>query len=609
MKEMMDVVCELLYDACVASGYGADQHTIESSIREAKQEFGDVASTLAFIIAKEAGESPKDIADAIVQHISGHKYVEKVESVGGYINFRMSGEFFNSVINSVDENFGRGDEKNTKVIVEFPSVNPNKPWHAGHVRNAVLGDSIARIKEADGYRVERLDYIDDLGLQVAQSFWGYLRSGEKIEGKADLWLGTEYVKVAGQLEDEKLASEVRELMKKMEEGNNEVARKAREVAEMCVRAQRETAEKYGIFHDVLVWESDLVWSGLLKKTLGRIMKTSICVREIEGDNSGCIVAKLGNVEEFGDLQNPDKILVRSDGTATYTGKDLAFHMWKFGLIDVEMRYGVFMSQKNGKPLYTTSREGEVRDFGKADLVVNVIGVEQTHEQKAVAEIMRALGYGKEANGIIHVAYEHVELPQEKFSGRKGTWVGYTADELFEEAVNRAYKEIKERFVLEEEEKKKVAEIVGLAAIRFGMLRVSPEKKIVFRWEDVLNFEGDSAPYIQYMCARARRIIEKAESSGFSVGECKVEADEEKGLARLISKFPDIVQKASRDCRPHYIAMYLLDVATAFSKFYEKVPVLKAGEKERASRLRLVLASYITMRNGLGLLGIEVPEKM
>jgi arginyl-tRNA synthetase len=237
-------------------------------------------------------------------------------------------------------------------------------------------------------------------------------------------------------------------------------------------------------------------------------------------------------------------------------------------------------------------------------------MEQKYPQKVLVSLLKSMGYEKEAGSSIHLSYEHAWLPDEKFSGRRGTWIGYTADELIEKAVDYAKGEIKNRFrEMNEQEKEGIARAVGVGGIRFDFLKTSPEKKIIFRWEDALNFEGDSAPYIQYSHARAARIIEK------SPGKCKgvdcsiLNSPDERRLVRLIAKCPSVVRNAAKDCRPHYIADYLIELSTAFSKFYTTCPVLTAPEKERKARLALVGCTKRVLKNGLELLGIDAPERM
>jgi len=607
-------VARLIYNSCKKLKLQISKEEIENSLEQPKEQFGELASAICFELAKKERKAPREIAESIKQRMERSELIERVEVAGGgYLNFYFNYEKFAKLtVEAVEKNKRYGEVdlgKGKKALVEFPSVNPNKPWHIGHLRNALLGDSVSRILEFAGYKVERENYIDDLGLQVAQSIWGYMKLNKRIEGKVDHWLGKEYVEVARRAGEKEVEEEVRRIMKKLEEGGNEISKLGRELAEKCVRAQYETAFKFNVYQDVLIWESDIVRTRMLEDAMEMLLKKGVAVRESEGENAGCIVAKLEGMEEFVGMESPDKILVRSDGTATYTGKDIAFQMWKFGILPNRFRFSVFMKQPNGKKLYTTCSKGRRMRFGDADLVVNVIGVEQKYPQKVLSAMLKLIGYEEEARNSVHLSYEHAWLPDERFSGREGTWVGYTADELVEKAVEYAKGEIKNRFrEMSEEEKERIANAVGVGGIRFDFLRMSPEKRIVFRWEQALNFEGDSAPYIQYSHARATRIIEKAprkERADYSI----LNSEDERRLVKLIAKFPSVVRNAAMDCRPHYIADYLIDLSTAFSKFYTTCPVLTAPEKERKARLALVRCTKRVLKNGLELLGIEAPERM
>ncbi len=597
----------------VSEAAGVSESEALASLELPKNEFGDLACTIAFSLAKAQRKNPLALATEIAGKMGKHELVEKAEAKGPYVNFYFNEQYYaagTAELLKLGGKYGAGKARG-KVLVEFPSVNPNKPWHIGHLRNALLGDSVAGILSFAGYDVEREDYIDDLGLQVAQSIWGYFHISSDSQGKKfDHWLGEEYVAVAKKMEDKKVEAEVREILKELEHGESENAEKAREIVERCVKAQYGTAFNFGIYHDVLVFESDIVRT-IFQEGLEEIKKSGAAVLEREGKNAGCLVAKMEG-KEFEGMESADKILIRSDGTATYTGKDVAFHLWKFGKLKNRFKYSEFMLQPNKKKCYKTSVKGKEMPYGSSDRIVNVIGMEQAYPQHVVSEILRKMGYGKEADGYVHLAYEHVGLADEKFSGRQGTWIGFTADELLEEGTRRAAEKITKEMT--EEEKAKVSRAVALAAIRFSFLRTTPEKKIIFKWDEALSFEGDSGPYAQYAHARAVRILEKAKEAGASTGKKPGKFSlnkEEKSLLNLLARFPEILERSSRDCRPHYVCEYLLEAASAFNRFYNTSPVLADGvdPELRAQRLLIVEATRTVLRNGLALLGIEPLEKM
>ncbi|MEM2138197.1 MAG: arginine--tRNA ligase, partial [Candidatus Anstonellaceae archaeon] len=578
------------------------------SIELPKGQFGDVASSICFALAKKERKSPVEIARNVAGKIRLPHWFEFVKAEGPYLNFIFSNAFYEELLQKVaaeKEHFGKGKKKRGKTIVEFPSVNPNKPWHIGHLRNALLGDAVARLLAFSGENVERMDYIDDLGLQVAQSFWGYLNLGRKPAGKMDEWLGEEYVEVSKRFEsDEKIQQEVRELLKKMEEGGNPEAKKCRKLVEECVGSQYETAFKFGIYHDIQIYESDIVRT-IFKEGMELLKTNKAIVHETEGKNAGCLVAKMTS-QEFANMESPDKILVRSDGTATYTGKDVIFQLWKFGLLKSDFSYSKFMHQPTGHDCYMSSPEGKKAKYGEATRVVNVIGMEQTYPQKVIAEIMRAMGYEKQAENSIHLAYEHVWLDDAKFSGRQGTWMGYTADELYSEGLVRSEAKIKPE--VEGPERGEIATAVAAAAIRFSFLKTTPEKKITFRWDDALSMEGDSAPYVMYAHARAHKIMAKAGSG--AVGKLSELELPEKALLNRIMMFDFVVSEAAKHLRPHIVAEYCLDLASDYNKFYNTCPVIAAEDaKVRERRLAINAAALAVMKSSLTILGVKALEKM
>jgi arginyl-tRNA synthetase len=572
---------------------------------------GDISSKIAFVLAKEKKENPAKLASEICSKIKITPSFEKVEATGPYINFYFSPKTYSAIVNQImlsDKIYGRTTDKLKagKIMIEFPSVNPNKPWHIGHLRNGLLGDAVARILENAGFIVERMDYIDDLGLQVAQSVWGVKNLESKPEGKFDQWLGEQYVKVAKKIEeDKKVDEEVRHVLKEMEEGNNETAKLGRELAENCVKAQYQTAFDYGIYHDVLVFESDIM-RVVFKSGIDYIKHNNAIELEKTGKNAGCWVVKLEGEGEFANMENPDKVLIRSDGTAVYTGKDVIFHLWKFGQLKEDFLYSSFVDQPNGKTAHKTSKTRKRMDYGHAQQCINVIGVEQAYPQKVIAEVFKKLNLNQQAAGHHHLAYEQVGLPEGKFSGRKGTWVGFTADDLLHEAIEQVKTKIK--LEMSDEERSKIAKVVAVGAIRFAFLKITSEKKITFRWEDALNMEGDSGPYAQYAYVRTRGIIAKTTEKPEIVNENYNE--KEKLLIKKLALLPEICAKAAKEMSPHSLASYVLEVAGEFSSFYASSSVLNAENTDvRKSRLAITLATSIVIRNALELLGIKCPERM
>lgn len=591
----------------ISSATGEQQELCLKTLEIAQGGKGDIASKISFILSKKMKMSPVQAAQEIAAKIPPHPWVKKAEPAGPYVNFFLSDSFFAETCSKIAKEgsaYGRGNSKR-RAIVESPSVNPNKPWHIGHLRNALLGNSVANLLEFGGNDVQRLDYIDDLGLQVAQSLWGYLHLGGKMEGKADHAIGAEYVKVASRIEQDPLTKKDAEgLLKQMESGSGEIAQKARWLTEECVKAQYETAFNYGIFHDALICESDIIRE-VFEEGMQKLKDNNAVHCETSGKNEGCWVVKLGG--KMRGMEDPDKILIRSNGTATYTGKDMVFQLWKFGKLSGDFRYSKFLAQPNGKGAYITSKEGKRKDeFGNANLVVNVIGVEQKYPQEVIAHVMDLLGFEEESKNSVHLSYEHAWLPEAKFSGRKGTWAGHTADELLEEGQKRALEKVKGDFP--EDEKEEIAKTVAAGAIRYAFLKIAPEKKLVFKWDEVLSLEGDSGPYLQYACVRARRIMEKANFK--PQAHPRTFSEDEKRLIKELGRFPETAHDAARKLRPHIIADYLYNLSNVFSRFYTNSPVLNAETKEeRETRLAMVVAFEKVLSSGLSLLGVPIPKRM
>ncbi len=605
---MIDSLKEEIADL-VSSSSGIPSERILPMVDLSKEEFGDLSCRAAFLIAKERVENPAEIAADLAFSLKGKSdNFSRIDSAGPYLNFHLSNKAYSAMLSFIlnsRSTFGSGNDKGKKALIEFPSVNPNKPWHIGHLRNAVLGESISRILSFDGYSVEKMDYIDDLGLQVAQSLWGVINLGNEPDGKFDQWIGSQYVEVSKKFESDKsVKSEVRALLAKMEAGDNEIAERGRNLAEECVKAQYQTSFDFGIHHDVLIFESDVIHE-LFKEGVKKLENSDAVIREESGKNKGCLVVRLDSDFGFGKLENPDKVLIRSDGTAVYTGKDVIFHLWKFGKMDNTFSFSPFIEQPNGKTAFMSSEEGMVMNFGNADKAINVIGVEQRYPQAVISEVFRRLGYSKEAENLHHLSYEHVGLPESRFSGRKGTWIGFTADDLLAEAKERVLEKIK--IDVDESEKKSIAHKVGVSAIKFTFLRTNSDKKITFKWVDALNMQGDSGPYIQYAYVRCRGILSKS-----SLEPAVVDADFNDNERRLIKKlavFRNVVARSSKELAPHHIPQYLLEVAGEFACFYASCPVIKAESGIRRTRLAIVDASSIVLRNGLGLLGIDCPGRM
>lgn len=592
---------------------------------------GDLSSTLAFALAKELKKNPAAIASEMLpklqKMIEQEPLISKVETKGPYINIFFERAAFTDMtiasVSNAENTYGQSSHfKDKRVLIEFPAVNPSKPWHIGHARNAILGDTLSNILESVGYEVVKLDYINDLGLQIAQLVWKLKQiSADEGEKKYDHYLGHLYVEVQETFDSsEEVQKEVREVSRQLENLQSDDAKISGEMVRRCVEAQCQTAYKLGIYHNYQVWESAIAHSGLLSLAKDMILQCDNIFKPEDGDKAGCIVANLSVIDEFKDMKDPHKILFRSDGTRTYTGADVALQLWKFGLVKDPFHYTVFEVQPNGKSVKRTTLEGEDENLGKFDIVLNVIASRQAHPQKMVYTVLDLMGYTKESENSHHIAYEFVGLEDEDFSGRHGTWIGYSTDDVIDKATEMAMIEVDKRNPEESDEfKNNVANQVAIGAIRYFMLNASPDRKITFRWEQALDFNGDAAPYLQYSLARARRILEKIQSDAKGkVDLDKLTSDAEFELVKAISRFPDEILDVAKALKKdvwgtgfisNRITAYGFGLATLFSKFYDLCPVLKAETGVREARLALVEAFKITMTNCLKILGIPVVDRM
>ncbi len=520
---------------------------------------GDLSSTVAFELASRLRRPPRDIAHDLADNVTPGGLIDRVEAVNGYLNFYMDyGEAAGLIIREVLEggdSYGRGRNKG-RIVLEHTSANPDGPLHIGHGRNAILGDTLARVLRFSGYEVETHFYVNDMGKQLAVVVWGLRRLRLNRDKKNDAAIAEVYVRANELIQGEEGAQrEVGELIKRYEDGDEEVEREFRTAAEYCLTGIRETLRRLGIRHDRYVWESRFVRDSSVGKVLEKLRDTEY-VRE--GDVLSLDLRSFGLEKEL--------VLTRSDGTHLYATRDLAYHLWKAGL-------------------------------GR---VIDILGADHKLLANQLRAVHRILGV-PEPEVII---YEFITLPEGSMSTRRGVFI--SMDDLLEESVRRAYGEVDKRRVDSPRKlKEEIAEAVGAAAVRFNILRVAPEKPMVFRWEEALDFERQGAPFIQYAYARACRILEKEKPPGaFNVGELR---ENERALLKLIARFPDIVEQASDSRKPSHLTGYAVNLADCFHRFYMFEPVLKSERKD--FRLNLVHATKITLGNLLRLMGIKALEKM
>jgi len=608
-------------------------------------EFGELSSSICFELSKSLKKKPRELAKTIANKIDKKELhlIEKVEAAGeGYVNFHANYPTLSRLTiesaRKAPDTYGHVRAKHPfSIIIEHTSGNPAGPIHVGTARNSVIGDTLARLLKARGHKIKTHFYIDDVGRQVAVAAYGYKTLGQPQPiGKPDHWIGlvyaitnciTEIQKLKKRIEelkeesgseeelskiqreldswvaaaaflrdanselfdalmdemkkDENPEEKITNIMRLYEEGEEEVKELVRKVVTFSIDGFKETYKRFGISWDSWDWESDLVWNRAVSEAVGRLSKTPY-VKEYQGVLSldvDQVVRKMDLKKLFGipkEYEVSPLVLTRSDGTTLYTTRDIAYSLRKLGL---------------------------------ADKVINVIGVEQTLSQIQLRIAISILASPEKAKSQLHYAYELVDLPGYKMSRRRGRYV--TLDEVLDESVSRAYEEVKKCSpMLWEEEKRRIAESVGVGAVKYALLSVDPLKKLAFTWDKVLNFEMNSAPFVQYAYARACSIMKRAGRGPEKPDYSLLRDPLERELVRIVAYFPEVFVNACRDLKLSPITEFANNLAAKFNSFYAHLPVIRAASSGlRDTRLALVDAVKIAMKNALNILGIEALEKM
>lgn len=542
-------------DVIKALGKYGDEKFLKES------EHADLSTTIAFKLAKEQNRGVGEIADEIVESINVEsEYIGSVESVNGYINFFASYEFLEDTIEAIleeDENYGslglKGD-----ILVEHTSANPDGPLHIGHIRNSIIGDTLSRILRKAGFKVRTHYYVNDMGRQIALTVLGIEKFGLS-DKKPDHAIADAYISANRLLEAQpELEEYIEKLMLDYEAGKEDVVEKFKFAVETALKGIKQTLERIGVRHDEYIWESDFVRNGYVDRILRILDEKGLIKRD------GAWIIELEGFEK-------EVVIRRENGTTLYIARDLAYHLWK------NENYGRF---------------------------VNVLGADHKLHASQLSKILEILNL-KPPEVIF---FEFVSLPEGRMSTRRGKFI--SADELIDKVKEEAWKILSGR-EMSEEEKSRIAEAVAVGAIRFDFIKVAPEKPITFDWSKALDFERQTASYIQYSHARACSILRKAVEDGMTELEFRGElcTAEERKLVMLLSKMPYFIDRVVKELRPNVFAEYLLSIASAFNDFYRVHPVLKAESELRMHRLAIVDATRIVLRNGLELLGIEALDKM
>ena len=609
-----------------------------------RRELGDLSSPAAMQLARVLKRNPKAIAEELAAALKRPQLVRDVQIQGaGFLNFFLDRRAFAAAL--LDAPLIDGGVRAGKVVIEHTNINPNKAAHIGHLRNAVLGDVLGRSLKSLGFPVEIQNYIDDTGVQLGDVVVGFmdlrglaLADVVAIPEPFDFYCWDLYAEVGRWYEGDPERHRLRrETLHELETGQGPRAEMGRLVARRIVARHLATMSRLDVSYDLLTRESDILGLNFFEMAFGRLKESGAVRLEKDGKNAGCWVMPLSQSEEFAGLEDPDKVIIRSDGTVTYVGKDIAYQLWKFGLLGRDFGYRFW--QEEG--VWETTRDGVEGHplFGNAHRVFNVIDVRQSYLQKIVRAGLQALGHLSEAERSIHFAYEMVALSPAtarqlgflgvdegeegedkvlEMSGRKG--IGVKADDLIDQLGVKAGEEIAKRNRdLGEAELGGLARQIATAALRFFMVKATNNRVIAFDFDEALSFEGESGPYLQYSLVRAKNIRRRLQQEGIAADITAEEAaavpeelwsEDLWDLVLEVAQTGETVEKATENLELSLIARHALEIAQRFNTLYHRNPILQEKDPQvRASRL----ATVQIFRRGLEtlgeLLGIPFPEKM
>ncbi len=631
-------------------------------------ELGDLATPVALALARTLRRPPRQIAEDLARRLARAPGVVSATVAGpGYVNLHLDRTaLLRSLLSPAPA--PRAPTLG-KAIVEHTNINPNKAAHIGHLRNAVLGDALARCLRALGWGVEVQNYIDDTGVQVADvavalsQLAGFDEAGfRELEARAearrgdgghgvdyDLW--DLYAQVTRWYDEDPARVALRaEALRQLECGEGALGRLGVAVAPAVVACHLRTMERLDIRYDLLPKESDILAHRFWDHAFARLRESRAIILSAEGKSAGCWIMNLPHAADGPGGEEYEKIIVRSDGTVTYVGKDIAYQMWKFGLLGRDFAYRKLpgFTNTSGGPLWETAPPGAgeaaAPGFGRADKVYNVIDVRQSYLQRVVQQGLERLGHTREAQQSVHFSYEMVALtprtalelqpdlvldederrrPFIDMSGRRG--IGVKADDLLDRLDEKALAEVRSRNPdFPPEEQARLGRSVARGALRYYMLRFARNTLVAFDIDGALAFEGETGPYCQYACVRVGRIVEKL-AARLALPEDEVRraaaaasfddipadsAAEHWRLVQAASRLPDIVRAAVDSLEFSTLARYAFDLAQEINAFYHRWSVLhEADDDARAARLAVLLAADQALRTALELMGAPPPARM
>ncbi len=640
----------------IAELYGVHYNSLNFAIPP-RIELGELALPIAFELARKVGRAPIEIARELATDAESIPGIWKAVVAGsGYLNFHLDrGAFARELARSIDQQrFGNasGPDETSKIVVEHTNINPNKAAHIGHLRNAALGDSFVRCLRFLGQEVEVQNYLDNTGVQVADVVVGLermqgltLAEVAAIDGKFDYYCWDVYARMADFYQQSEENRKWRSLtLQAIEAGNNATAELAQHVAMRIVNAHLATMARINVHYDLLPRESEILHLRFWEKAYQLLRDRGAIYFVDEGRNRGCWVMKAGDQSQSAatreEAEEDEKIIVRSDGTVTYVGKDIAYQLWKFGLLGLDFHYRL-LGGPDGRRLWITSVAAdpgaEPPAFGHAQKVYNVIDRRQTYLQNIVVQGIKALGFEEQARNSVHFSYEMVALtpaccdelgfplsekdrkrPFVEVSGRKG--LGVKADDLLDALEQKALAEVRARHSLPEEKAAVIAHIIAVGALRYFLLRFARNTVIAFDLKEALNFDGETGPYVQYAVVRANNIFRKLMESGEDppslcdafpdLGEFLSGDDEIWELVYQAARLPEIVRQIAQSLELGQLCKYAFTLAQRFNLFYHKHHILSETDGQRKRHLLLV-ADLVRrqLTQTLLLLGCEVPHKM
>jgi arginyl-tRNA synthetase len=654
--------------AILAEAYGLDDAALAIAIESPpNRALGDLGTPVAFELARRLRKAPRAIAQDIAARFAPGDGISRIEAApNGYLNVFIDRPAF------LTRRLGLGTPPPStrpaegKTIVEHTAINPNKAAHIGHVRNSALGDTLVRVLGFRGTPVEVQNYIDDTGVQVADVVVGF----RELEGmdlarvqatadatRFDYYCWDLYARVTEWYEGDKERLKIRAAtLHDIEHGVTPTADIAHFIAERIVRCHLQTMARLNIDYHLLTWEGDILRLKFWARAFEVLKETGAVYLQKEGRLAGCWVMRIDDglaepePSSDEDAEEREKVIVRSNGTVTYVGKDMAYQFWKSGLLGKDFSYRKFATRMDGSDLWATTSDPALAQsthpaFGAAAATYNVIDVRQSYLQKLLKQALIAVGHPAEAERLTHFSYEMVALshatarelgfapaadtddakrPFVEVSGRKG--LGVKADDLIDRVIAKALVEVERRNAdIADADRRRIAEQIGIAAVRYFMIKYSRTKVIAFDIDEALSFEGESGPYLQYAVVRAQKIFHKLEERAglrerdvldalaTTPPDALLGADGDHELWNLVleaSRLDDVVEQVVRSLEFAILAKYAFGLAQMFNAFYHKAPILNE-EREDVKRWRAAAVAYFRMQltRALDLMGVSVPERM